>query len=410
MEFRLNYTISNSTPYFMVIVILFLPFKPLIIHRVLHCSVLLYFYSNLWYCPQISMQTNNSSIALSLSTRDLFSVGLLVTFVSSGLRGYIIDFDDDDDDDAEDEDVTCTVRYELDNRVENFVSLRDIAVTNVGHTQSRSGMNRYATLPPSAAHAGNSSSSTASVSGAPAAAPATAPLVIDNEALAVYDNMKEALVQSATFSSKVSIVTLYCNDDDSNVLQHPLIEFLRINGDGKEKGWLRKIIKNVEESNNNNHANTNTTANNDNEMKAGSDLTEMQKSVLNLMSSLLSGYSSHEGPTKGHSTLICNAFAIHRNSRMKLYERFIQNDFKNKRVCRKDKGESVFTSEKKESRYTQRTIPLRSNDVVSFVKQTIAYPMTYYAMNGRISQPIKRLHMDVWLIRIVLGHNHCGMS
>ena len=62
---------------------------------------------------------------------------------------------------------------------------------------------------------------------------------------------------------------------------------------------------------------------------------------------MMSGYSSHAGPTKGHSKLICHAFAVHPNSRLKLLTRYIGNDFVNNRIERKDKGVSVFTSEKK---------------------------------------------------------------
>ena len=283
------------------------------------------------------MQTQNSP-ALSITTRHLFSVGTLVTFVTSGLRGYIIGFNDDDDDesDDDDDDITCSVRYELDNTIENFVRLSDITVTNVGQTENRSGLNRHVTLPPSAASAGNSNStsgSNATRRGTQNTHTSAMTTNADADTVDVYNSMKVALTQSITFASKVPPAVYLYNDLQNFPPQHPLIEFLCKYGEGKEKGWLCKI--------------TNDNDNNVNAIKPGSELTEKQKNIFNLMISLMSGYDSNCGLAKGHSGKICHAFAVHLNSRLNLYKKYIENNFSNKRVERKDKGVSVFTSEKK---------------------------------------------------------------
>ena len=266
-------------------------------------------------------------------------MGTLVTFVTSGLRGYIIGFDDDEDDESDDDDdnITCSIRYKLDNTIENFVRLSDITVTNVGQTENRSGLNRHVTLPPSAASAGNSSTtnSTSGSNGTTRAAQNTrnsaATTNADADTVDVYNSMKVALTQSITFASKVPPAVYLYNDIQNPPPQHPLIKFLCKYGEGKEKGWLRKI--------------TNDNDNNVNEIKPGSELTEKQKNILNLMISLMSGYDSNGGLAKGHSGKICHAFAIHHNSRLNLYKKYIENNFSNKRVERKDKGVSVFMSE-----------------------------------------------------------------
>ena len=236
-------------------------------------------------------------------------MGTLVTFVTSGLRGYIIGFDDDEDDesDDDDDDITCSICYKLDNTIENFVRLSDITVTNVGQTENRSRLNRHVTLPPSAASAGNSNStsgSNATRRGTQNTRTSAATTNADADTLDVYDSMKVALTQSITFASKVPPAVYLYNDIQNPPPQHPLIEFLCKYGKGKDKGWLRKITYNND---------------NVNEIKPGSELTKKQKNIFNLMISLMSGYDSNCGLAKGHSGKICHAFAVHLNSRLNLY-------------------------------------------------------------------------------------------
>ena len=82
-------------------------------------------------------------------------------------------------------------------------------------------------------------------------------------------------------------------------------------------------------------------------VKCGLHLTTREKALLNMMSSLLSGFSPYTGVAKGYGRLICHAFGIHPNTRLRIYNRAIDNNFSNMRKIRKDYGVSVFNNEKK---------------------------------------------------------------
>ena len=254
-------------------------------------------------------QEYSSSTAHSITLKDIFSVGSLVIFKSNGLRGYITEINEH----AE----MCDVRYELDNQMEYDVELASIKLSTVFHSATRSGCNRHATLPPSASTNTNT------------AAPGTSTII------ASYNHLKDAFKKSPSFINQ-TLSTANGN------LQHPLVEYLST-GRKKGKGWLRKIIKKV-------FIKSYPKNEQMQPIQAGSDLTLREKAMLNMMTSLLSGYSPYSGPAKGYSKLISHAFGIHKNTRLGIYKRSIDHNFSNIRKVRKDSGMSVINCEKMRKR------------------------------------------------------------
>ena len=258
-------------------------------------------------CPAVPTTQSddaNTSTAASIAMHDIFTVGTLVTFKNTGLRGYVIAIHEDDDDD-----ITCSVQYELErNRIEHDVSFCELNITAMGDTSSRSGTNRHATLPPSAAlNAARSNNA--------------------HDVVPEYENMKRAIKLSSSFYSRLNC--------DPNT-KHPLKEFL-LSGKNKQKGWLREIFKKMDKNRK------------DKPLAAilCTNLTNEEAMVLNIMSFIITAFDPCHGIMKGAIFLLTHAFGIHMNTRTNLIRKFIHNDFSVERKTRKDKGESVFTSESK---------------------------------------------------------------
>jgi hypothetical protein len=86
------------------------------------------------------------------------------------------------------------------------------------------------------------------------------------------------------------------------------------------------------------------------------------------MSFLMSSYSATAGIHKGWMKYMRHAFDISEKSHVNIFQCFINNGFILERKVRKDKGTSVFTCDKKGSRYSLHTIHIKSIGTHSFVK------------------------------------------
>ncbi len=259
------------------------------------------------------------SAAQSISLTSVYHIGDLVIHEPHGLRAFITE--------VQEEERTCTLRYELDGNIEEDVPLQDVKHTTLTQTSTRSGVNRHiSSLPPTrpTTDSRNDGSSTRENR------------ELRNEQQQQVQNDQAHLRQLPnnlpTYEAIKTIMKESLMAERSNNAQPPLLQILQA-GLQRPKGWMRDVIRHHFENVNNipnERRNTST------------HLMGEEVEVLCMVSALLNGYlCNNAGP------LICHAFAISKNSRKRIFTRYISNDFVAKRKERNDKGTSVFKDEKK---------------------------------------------------------------
>ena len=252
------------------------------------------------------MDSSSSSleyISSLLTLTDVFRSGEQVEFCANGSRGWILDYTDST--------RTCTIKRILDNTIERDVDIEDIRLISVySNSANRSGLNQHTTQL-SAASTSNSEN-------------------LNNEQ-DTSNNNNAPTSNSTEFQQMKQIITksfYFCgNHHNSNT--HPLYEYLK-NGMNKDKGWLRQIIKD------NNEADEDSKYLNGKESK-----------VLHTISTMFSAVDPCCGMYTGYRRYINYAFAISDKTAVRHFQRFIENDFEIGRKKRSDEGSSVFNSKRK---------------------------------------------------------------
>lgn len=267
---------------------------------------------------------SNSSEATAIRREDLFSVGDLV-LVDNELRAFIVEIsveEGDGENGSSSMQATCKVRYEIGGTVQCNIDISRIRVIAFNHGgQTRSGLQRHASQPPSAVStppaASSSSSSTSTSTQQTTTTQQTTPATTN-----LYNSMKDAYTASISYLGKPRLI---------DYTDHPLYKFLHENRN-REKGWARALLRSSDNERETRQNNTQT------------HLGERGTVALCLGTAIFSGYMY---ALRSSATILNHAFDIHRNSRIAIFQRFIDRDFTVTRKQRSDKDTSVFTCDKK---------------------------------------------------------------
>lgn len=288
-------------------------------------------------CSSLNESTTAGG-ASAVTPGSLFSIGDLVVVGEQELRAYIVDmYEEEEEDEGESNDqqqqregaesntstisknMLFSVVYEIGNELETDVELsrlRVISFNDRGH--NRSGLNRNSAAPRNST---NQSTPTSSSSNA-----------TNRQASTEIQALKKAFQSSFTYMANA-------NKSNSNQ-PHPLIKLLEDNKH-REKGWLRIVIKQMDEVDGDGNNNSQE------QVRLKKELDERESHVLILASAIFSGYSPFHGKAKGYSKLLNHAFGISKNCRVDHLKRFVDRDFSAARKVRSDVGTSVFNSDKK---------------------------------------------------------------
>ena len=236
---------------------------------------------------------DGTSPARNLTMADLYTVGSLILFNSSGMRGYITSINN--------ERATCDVRYKLEqNRIEENVSFNDITLTHIGNNSTRRGTNRNASLPPSVNDEDNTFASED------------------------YKLLQNAITTSLTYYSKRRPTST--NDVPP---PHPLIGYLH-SGKEKPKGWICNVVRQADPNHNTNAEQT--ALDQQRKKRTHLDSPKILHFFTIMMFIVNSGMNQYAGPFKGASALLCHGFGINRKSRFDIVDRLINNDFATRKI------------------------------------------------------------------------------
>ena len=246
--------------------------------------------------------------AASLQVSDLYHVGDLVRIHSTGLRAWITNIHSDASP------PVCDITYEIGGDVANNVSFSLFrAVSTVSQSDSRSGLIRNHTVPPSVRPENQPTQ------------PNIPPLTLALREQ--YSNLKDVLMSSY---SHVNSYIMRIPD-----APHPLYQYL-IQRANRPKGWIRSIINSSEDE-----PPTSRPQSND------CQLTPKQNRIFITIISMFSSVSAHRGEYKAWLKLTNHAFNVCRKKAQRSFKKFINNEFIVERKERKDKGTSVFKDDQK---------------------------------------------------------------
>lgn len=130
-------------------------------------------------------------------------------------------------------------------------------------------------------------------------------------------------------TTNVSNTTNDSTTNDSNTSQqNPLYNFLVNNNNNHEKGWLRQVIQNDTKT-----------------IKKNTRLTQKERQVLLMISSLFSGFNFRFGAQLArHNQIVDYAFFISDRTTKSLFNKFIDDKFEITTKVRSDKNKTVFNS------------------------------------------------------------------
>ena len=267
------------------------------------------------------------SAARNIRFSSLFKIGDLVVLNDSTEQAYITAFDDEETD--EDNDIkTCTIRYDIDNRFEYNVDLKQLKVIHVlsgGGTRS-GGLKEDTSLPPTLPknheryNETNNETNTVSVE---ASQQEMTQVQLDHHIMEtnkhLFSTMKDAFTDSYQFFTKK-------NSSENTLSQLPLYQFLW-NGKDRGKGWIRNVIS-------------------PKAVQKGLDTTQ---GLIYLL--MICFFRTIDGRSKqgcfSHGSLLHNAFGVGREHSKTFFNRIVRNNFTFQKKQRSDVGMSVFNCEKK---------------------------------------------------------------